>query len=96
MKRGKHMSTAANEGYLVLTDNDLIRAAETRVRQLEEEYASNQIYLAEAKTDPHDTASEEVHTKNIETLEARLKVTRARLTALRANISKDESGEPTE
>lgn len=62
----------------LFTDDDLKATLDARIRQLEGELEGNLVQQAEAEADPHDTTSSEVHGRNVESLEARLKVVRER------------------
>lgn len=87
---GRKAGVASKEGLTVLTDADLKAGVEARMRQLEAELAGQRMLLAEAQADPHDDSSEDTHSKSIESLEARLKVTKSRYEALKANTADDD------
>lgn len=68
----------------LFTDDDLKATLDGRIRQLEGELEGNRIQAAESEVDPYDTTSAEQFNRNVESLEARLRVVRAR----RADLEK--------
>lgn len=97
--------TAKDQGYKVVSDQELVQITEGRVRQLEAELVGHRGLLEEMEADPNikdnpdDAQNPVTQTRaTIESLQARLeRVLHPRLDALRANVKSDAKApdEPT-